>query len=75
MKGTYQKRTVYHKRKAAGLCVYDGCKRKPELGKHGKRRSYCPFHIAANRKNSEAWLKRQQESDATMDDANRPNVR
>jgi hypothetical protein len=50
-------KSEYHKRKAAGQCVYAGCKRKPESDKHGKRRSYCPFHIAANRKNSEAWLR------------------
>lgn len=50
----------YQKRKAAGQCVRAGCKRKPKLGKDGKPRSYCPVHNAANRKNSEAWLKRQR---------------
>jgi hypothetical protein len=49
----------YQTRKAAGQCVRAGCKRKPKLGKDGKPRSYCPFHNVQNRKNSEAWKKRQ----------------
>lgn len=49
----------YQERKAAGKCVRAGCKRKPKLGKDGKPRSYCPFHNDQNRKNSEAWKKRQ----------------
>lgn len=52
----------YQERKAAGKCVRAGCKRKPKLGKDGKPRSYCPVHNAQNRKNSEAWLKRQKPS-------------
>lgn len=52
-------RTYYRERKTAGQCVRAGCKRKPKLGKDGKPRSYCVVHNAANRKNSEAWLKRQ----------------
>jgi hypothetical protein len=53
-------KTDYQKRKAAGQCVRTGCKRKPKLGKDGKRRSYCPFHNEQNRRNSEAWIKRQK---------------
>jgi len=54
-----EKITGYQNRKRAGLCVRPGCKNKPMLGPDGKPRSYCPVHNAANRKNSEAWLKRQ----------------
>jgi hypothetical protein len=50
----------YQTRKAAGQCVRTGCKRKPKLGKDGKRRSYCPFHNEQNRKNSEASIKRHK---------------
>jgi hypothetical protein len=52
-------KSEYQKRKAAGQCVRAGCKRKPKLGPDGKPRSYCPVHNAANRKNSDAWVKRQ----------------
>jgi hypothetical protein len=52
-------KSVYQTRKAAGQCVRPGCKIKPKLGPDGKPRSYCPKHNAANRRNSEAWLKRQ----------------
>jgi hypothetical protein len=55
-------KSEYQQRKAAGQCVRAGCKRKPKLGKDGKRRSYCSVHNAENRKNSEAWIKRQKAS-------------
>jgi hypothetical protein len=53
-------KSEYQKRKAAGKCVRTGCKRKPKLGKDGKRRSYCPFHNEQNRRNSEASIKRRK---------------
>jgi hypothetical protein len=52
-------KSIYQTRKAAGQCVRQGCKRKPKLGKDGKRRSYCPFHNEQNRKNTKAFLKRK----------------
>jgi hypothetical protein len=54
----------YQQRKAAGLCVRPGCKIKPKKGPDGKPRSYCPLHNAQNRKNSEAWVKRQKAAKA-----------
>jgi hypothetical protein len=56
---TIMPKSEYQERKAAGKCVRAGCKRKPKLGPDGKRRSYCTFHNEQNRKNSEAWIKRQ----------------
>ena len=56
------KQSEYQQRKAAGKCVRSGCDRKPKLGKDGKRRSYCEVHNAENRKNSDAWIKRQKPS-------------
>ena len=60
-------KSEYQQRKAAGQCVRAGCKTKPKLGKDGKRRSYCPVHNAENRKNSEAWIKRQKPSKPKAD--------
>ena len=59
-------KSIYQTRKAAGQCVRPGCKRKPKLGKDGKRRSYCPYHNAQNAKNSKAWLKRQAANKAKV---------
>ena len=50
---------TYAERKKAGLCVRAGCSRTPRKNKDGKPRSYCPKHNAQNRKNSDAWVKRQ----------------
>ena len=40
------KKSNYQSRKAAGLCVWAGCGRKPKLGKDGTPRSYCRYHNA-----------------------------